>query len=140
VAVIRDPAIAAGTGQYGAIQAVAPSFGVELTPINVQDATEIERGIGAFARGSNDGLIVTASPLAVVHRDLIINLAERYRLPAIYFARIFTGNGLISYGPNLADHYRGAARYVDRILRGEKPSNLPIQVPTKFDLARKSLA
>jgi putative tryptophan/tyrosine transport system substrate-binding protein len=135
VAVVRDPAIAAGTGQFGAIQAVAPSFGVELTPVNVHDAAEIERGIGAFARGSSDGLIVTASPLAVVHYNLIVNLAARYRLPAVYFARLFaTANGLIAYGADVADQYRGAAGYVDRILRGEKPGDLPVQIPTKFEL------
>jgi putative ABC transport system substrate-binding protein len=135
VAVIRDAAIAAGTGQFGAIQAVAPSFGVELTAINVQDAAEIERGIGAFARGSNDGLIVTASPLAVAHRKLIVDLAARYRLPAVYFARLFVADsGLMSYGVDVTDQYRGAASYVDRILRGEKPGNLPVQAPSKFEL------
>jgi putative ABC transport system substrate-binding protein len=135
VAVIRDAAIAAGTGQFGAIQAVAPSFGVELTAINVQDAAEIERGIGAFARGSNDGLIVTASPLAVAHRKLIVDLAARYRLPAVYFARLFVADsGLMSYGVDVTDQYRGAASYVDRILRGEKPGDLPVQAPSKFEL------
>ena len=135
VAVIRDPAIAAGTGQFGAIQAVAPSFGVELTAINVQDAAEIERSIGAFASGSNDGLIVTASPLAVAHRKLIVDLAASYRLPAVYFARLFVADsGLMSYGVDVTDQYRGAASYVDRILRGEKPGNLPVQAPSKFEL------
>ncbi|OKO75218.1 hypothetical protein AC628_20650 [Bradyrhizobium sp. NAS96.2] len=135
VAVVRDPAIAAGTGQFGAIQAVASSFGVELTPVDVRDPAEIERGISAFARGPSGGLIVTASPLAVVHHDLIVSLAGRYRLPAVYFARLFaTANGLISYGADVADQYRGAAGYVDRILRGEKPEDLPVQVPTKFEL------
>jgi ABC-type uncharacterized transport system substrate-binding protein len=138
VAVIRDPAIAAGTGQFGAIQAVAPSFGVELTAINVQDAAEIERGIGAFARDLNDGLIVTASPLAVAHRKLIVDLAVRYRLPAVYFARFFVADsGLMSYGVDVTDQYRGAASYVDRILRGEKPGNLPVQAPAKFELVIK---
>lgn len=135
VAVVRDPAIAAGTGQFGAIQAVAPSFGVELTPVNVHDAAGIERDIGAFARGSSDGLIVTASPLAVVHSNLIVNLARLYRLPAAYFARLFpNAGGLIAYGANVADQYRGAAGYVDRVLRGEKPGDLPVQSPTKFEL------
>jgi ABC-type uncharacterized transport system substrate-binding protein len=135
VAVIRDPAIAAGTGQFGAIQVVASSFGVELTPVNVHDAVEIERGIGAFARGANDGLIVTASPLAVVHYNLIVNLASRYRLPAVYFARLSgTASGLITYGADVADQYRGAAGYVDRILKGEKPGDLPVQAPTKYEL------
>jgi len=106
-----------------------------LTPVNVQDAVEIERGIAAFGRGSNDGLIVTASPLAVVHYNLIVNLAGRYRLPAVYFGQgSGTGGGLIIYGADVADQYRGAAGYVDRILKGEKPGDLPVQVPTKFQL------
>ncbi len=110
VAVLRDPAIAAGIGQFGAIQAVAPSFGVEVSPIDVRDAGEIERAVTAFARGSNGGLIVTASALAVVHRDLIITLAARHKLPAVYFERFFvTGGGLISYGPDSIDQYRRAA-------------------------------
>ena len=134
-AVIRDPASPAGTGQLGAIQSVAPSFGVELSPVNVRDAAEIERGINAFARGSNDGLIVTASPLAVVHRDLIITLAARHRQPAVYFERFFvTAGGLISYGPSIVDQYRRGASYVDRILKGEKPADLPVQAPTEYEL------
>jgi ABC-type uncharacterized transport system substrate-binding protein len=100
-----------------------------------KDAAEIDRGIGAFARGSNDGLIVTASPLAVAHRKLIVDLAARYRLPAVYFARLFVANsGLMSYGVDVTDQYRGAASYVDRILRGEKPANLPVQAPSKYEL------
>ena len=135
-AVIRDPAISAGIGQFGAIQAVAPSFGVELSPVNVRDAGEIERAVAAFARTSNGGLIVTGSALSVVHRDLIIALAARHQLPAVYFARYFvTAGGLISYGPDLVDQYRRAAGYVDRILKGEKPADLPVQAPTKYELA-----
>ena len=134
-AVLRDPAIAAGIGQFGAIQAVAPSFGVEVSPVDVRDAGEIERAVAAFARCSNGGLIVTASALAIVHRDLIIALAARHRLPAVYFARYFvTGGGLISYGPDFIDQYRRAAGYVDRILKGEKPADLPVQAPTKYEL------
>jgi ABC-type uncharacterized transport system substrate-binding protein len=127
-AVIRDPALTAGGGQLGAIQAVAPSVGMEASPINVRDAGEIERAITAFARSSNGGLVVTGSTLAAVHRDLIITLAARHKLPAVYFARYFAlGGGLISYGPDYADQYRRAAGYVDRILKGEKPADLPVQ-------------
>ena len=135
VAVLRDPAIAAGIGQFGAIQAVAPSLGVEVSPIDVRDAGEIERAVAAFARAPNGGLIVTASALAIVHRDLIITLAARHKLPAVYSDRYFvTGGGLISYGPDLVDQYRRAAGYVDRILKGEKPADLPVQAPTKYEL------
>ena len=134
-AVIRDPAISTGIGQFGAIQAVAPSFGVEVSAVNVRDAGEIERAITAFARSSNGGLIVTGSALAVVHRDLIITLAARHKLPSVYFQRFFvTGGGLISYGPNILDQFRRAAGYVDRILKGEKPADLPVQAPTKYEL------
>ena len=135
VAVIRDPAITAGIGQFGAIQAVAPSLGVEVSPVNVRDAGEIEHAVTAFAGSSNGGLIVTASALAVVHRDLIVTLAAKHRLPAVYFDRFFvvTG-GLVSYGPDFVDQYRRAAGYVDRILKGEKPAELPVQAPTKFAL------
>ena len=136
VAVLRDPAIAAGSGQLGVIQALAPSFGVELTPIGVRETGEIERDISAIARGPNGGLIVTGSPLAVIHRELIIALAARHRLPAVYFYRFFVREGgLISYGPDSIDPYRRAAGYVDRILKGEKPADLPVQAPTKFELA-----
>jgi putative ABC transport system substrate-binding protein len=135
VAVLRDPAISSGLGQLGAIQGVAPSFGVELSPVDVRDATEIERAVTAFARSSNGGLIVLSSALVVVHRDLIVTLAARYKLPAVYFARYFvTGGGLISYGPDTIDPHRRAAGYVDRILKGEKPADLPVQAPTKFEL------
>ena len=134
-AVLRDPAIAAGIGQFGAIQAVAPSFGVEVSPVDVRDAGEIERAVTAFARASNGGLIVTASAAAIVHRDLIITLAARHKLPAVYSERFFVaGGGLISYGPDLIDQYRRAAGYVDRILKGEKPADLPVQAPTKYEL------
>jgi putative tryptophan/tyrosine transport system substrate-binding protein len=134
-AILRDPAIAAGSGQLGAIQSVAPSLGVELSPFGVRDGGEIERGITAFGRGSNGGLIVTATPLATVHRDLIIALAARHKLPAVYFERYFvTGGGLISYGPRFVDQFRQAAGYVDRILKGEKPADLPVQAPTKYEL------
>jgi putative ABC transport system substrate-binding protein len=133
-AVLRDPVIAAGIGQFGAIQAVAPSFGVEVSPVNVRDAGEIERAVTAFARSPNSGLIQTASPLATFHRKLIITLADLHRLPAVYSDSIFvTGGGLISYGPDRADQYRRAASYVDRILKGEKPADLPVQAPTKYE-------
>jgi putative ABC transport system substrate-binding protein len=134
VAVIRDAAIPAGAGQLGAVQAVAPSFGVELRPIDVRDAGEIERAVAAFARAPNGGLIVTASGSATLHRDLIVTLAARHKLPAVYSQRVFvTGGGLICYGPDRVDQYRRAAGYVDRILRGEKPTDLPVQAPTKFE-------
>jgi putative ABC transport system substrate-binding protein len=134
-AIIRDPAITAGTGQFAAIQAVAPSLGIEVSPIGVRDAGEIERAIGVFARSSNGGLIVTGSALAAVHRDLIVTLAARHKLPAVYSFRYFaTVGGLISYGPDSLDAYRRAAGYVDRILKGEKAADLPVQAPTKFEL------
>ena len=134
-AVIRDPAIAAGLGSWGAIQSVAPSLGVELRPLGVRDAGEIERVVTAFARSSNGGLIVTGSALAIVHRELIATLAARHRLPAVYPLRLFvTVGGLISYGPDSIDPYRLAAGYVDRILKGEKPADLPVQAPTKYEL------
>ena len=136
VAVLRDPAISAGTGQFGSIQTAAPSLGVELTPINVHDATEIERSVAAFARSGNGGVIVTTSASVLAHRKLIITLAARHKLPAIYYARFYvTGGGLASYGPDYVDPYRRAAGYVDRILKGEKPADLPVQAPTKYELA-----
>ena len=135
-AVIRDPAIAGGTGQLGAIQSVAPSLGVELRPIGVRDAGEIERVITGFARSPNDGLIVTGSTLVLVHRNLIVTLAARHKLPAVYYYPIFAAaGGLIAYGPDQIDQYRQAAGYVDRILKGEKPADLPVQAPTKYELA-----
>jgi putative ABC transport system substrate-binding protein len=134
-AVIRDPAIAAGLGQWGAIQSVAPSLGVELRPLGVRDAGEIERAITAFAHSPNGGLIVTGSALAVVHRELITTLAARYRLPAVYTLPLMANaGGLISYGPDSIDPYRRAAGYVDRILKGEKPADLPVQAPTRYEL------
>ena len=134
VAVIRDPAVPAGSGGFAAIQTVAPSLGVELTPIGVRDAAEIERGIAGFARGSADGLIMVGPPSSVAHRDLIIALAARHRLPAIFTRRSYvTSGGLISYGPNPIDQWKPAAAYVDRILKGEKPADLPVQAPTKYE-------
>src|SRR5262245_13369447 len=135
VAVLRDSAIAAGPGQFGAMQALAPSLGVELHPVDMHDPDEIERAIGAFATGSNKGLIVTGSPSATTHRNLIIALAARHRLPAVYYDRFYvTGGGLISYGADYLDECRRAAGYVDRILKGEKPADLPVQQPTKYEL------
>jgi putative tryptophan/tyrosine transport system substrate-binding protein len=134
-AVIRDPAITAGIGQFAAIQAVAPSLGVEVTPVSVRNAGEIEGAVATFARSPNSGLIVTASALAAFHRDLIVALAARHKLPAVYWDRTpVIGGGLISYGADLPDQYRRAAGYVDRILKGEKPANLPVQAPTKYEL------
>jgi putative tryptophan/tyrosine transport system substrate-binding protein len=132
-AVLRDPAMAAGTGQFGALQSIAPSFGVELTPINVRDAIEIDRSVAAFARSPNGGMIVTASPLAQLHRHLIIELAARHKLCAVYNLRVYvTDGGLISYTTDVVDLYRRAAGYVDRFLRGERTADLPVQGPTKF--------
>jgi len=134
-AVLRDPATPQGVGQFATIQAVAPSFGVELSPVTMRDADEIERNVTAFARSSNGGLIVTSSGLAAVHRDLVIMLAARHKLPAVYpFRYHATGGGLISYGADSIDPYRQAAGYVDRILKGEKPADLPVQAPTKYEL------
>jgi putative ABC transport system substrate-binding protein len=134
-AVIRDPTLASGSGQLGAIQAVAPSLGVELTTVGVRDADEIEGGVTAFARSSNGGLIVTASNLATLHRDLIVTLAARHSFPAVYSNRLFvTGGGLVSYSPDRIDRFRRAAGYVDRILKGEKPADLPVQAPVKYEL------
>jgi len=134
-AVLRDPTITAGIGQFAVIQAVAPSVGVEVSPVNLRDAAEIERAVAAFAGTANGGLIVTASPLVLVHRDLIVTLAARHKLPAVYFERfLVVGGGLISYGPSFLDQFRLAAGYVDRIFKGEKPSDLPVQAPTKYEL------
>jgi putative ABC transport system substrate-binding protein len=135
VAVLRDPDISAGTGQFGAIQTAAPSFGVELSPVNVHNAVDIERAVTTFARSGNGGMIVTTSALVLAHRDLIITLAARHKLPAVYYAGFWvSGGGLASYGPNYVDQYRRAAGYVDRILRGEKPADLPVEAPTKYEL------
>jgi putative ABC transport system substrate-binding protein len=134
-AVLRNPVETSGIGQFAVIQSVAPSFGVEVNPVNVRDAGEIERGVTAFARGSNGGLIVTGTGLAAIHRKLIITLAARHKLPAVYARRLFvTDGGLISYGPDRIDQFRQAAAYVDRILKGEKPADLPVQAPTKYEL------
>jgi len=135
VAVFRDPSIAAGPGLFAVIQAVAPSLGVELRPVDVRDEGEIERALALFAQNPNSGLIVTGSPQATSHRDFIIALAARHRLPAVYFGRYWAaGGGLISYGPDFLDQFRRAAGYVDRVLKGEKPADMPVQAPTKFDL------
>jgi len=135
VAVLRDTGIAAGSGQLGAIQSVAPSFGVELRPVDVRDATEIERAVAAFARSANGGLIVTASALSGIHRALIVALAARHKLPAVYGNKVsVTSGGLVSYGPDFVDQFRRAAGYVDRILKGAKPADLPVQAPTKYEL------
>jgi putative ABC transport system substrate-binding protein len=134
-AVLRDPALVAGIGQFAVIQSVAPSVGVEVIPINLGDAAEIKREVAAFAQSANGGLISTASALSAVHRDLIIALAAQHKLPAVYQERNYvTAGGLISYGPNFVDQYRRAAGYVDRILKGEKPGDLPVQAPTKYEL------
>jgi putative ABC transport system substrate-binding protein len=136
VAVLRDSGIASGIGQFATVQAVAPSLGVELSPVDVRDAPEIERAVTAFARSGNGGLIVTPSALTTRYRDLIIALAARHKLPAVYGNRYFlAGGGLIYYGPDFIDQYRRAAGYVDRILKGEQPADLPVQAPTKYDLA-----
>jgi len=133
-AVIRDHLLTSGTAQFGVIQSVAHALGAELTPVAARSADEIERGLSTFAREPDGGVIVTGSPLTAVHRNLIIMLAARHRLPAVYPFRYFaTGGGLISYGPDVADQYRRAAGYVDRILKGEKPADLPVQAPTKFE-------
>jgi putative ABC transport system substrate-binding protein len=135
VAVIRDSAITGGIGQWASIQSMAPSVRVEVIPVNMHGAAEIERSVTAFASGANGGLILTASGSAFVHHDLIIALAARHKLPAVYFERFFAAKGgLISYGSELRDQYRRAAAYVDRILRGEKPADLPVQAPTKYEL------
>jgi ABC-type uncharacterized transport system substrate-binding protein len=135
VGVIRDPNLTAGIGQWGAIQGAAPAAGVEVVPVNVRDAAEIERAVAAFARLGNGGLIVTASGLAVVHRDLIIALAARHKLPAVFWQRFFVADGgLISYGDDVIEHHRLAAGYIDRVLKGEKPGDLPVQLSTKLEL------
>jgi putative ABC transport system substrate-binding protein len=135
VAVIHDPAIAAGGGQLGTLQAVAPSLGLELSALSVRDTAELDHGVASFAREPNGGLIVTGSTLATLDRMLLVTLAARHKLPAIYSLRFFVASGgLISYGPDRIDQYRRAAGYVDRILRGEKPADLPVQAPVKYEL------
>jgi putative tryptophan/tyrosine transport system substrate-binding protein len=134
-AVLRDPTQGTGTSQFAVIQAMAPSLRVEVNPVNMSDAGEIERAVAAFARSPNGGLIVTPSGPAFVHRDLLITLAARHKLPAVYNERSFVAaGGLVSYGANEVDQYRQAAGYVDRILKGEKPADLPVQAPTKYEL------
>jgi ABC-type uncharacterized transport system substrate-binding protein len=135
VAVIREAGTAAGTGQFAGIQAGAPGLGLELSPIDVRDVGEMERAVGAFSRYPNGGMVVTGSAQSAVHRDLIVALAARHKLPAVYVARFFViAGGLISYGPDFLDEHRRAAGYVDRILKGEKPADLPVQAPTKYEL------
>jgi putative ABC transport system substrate-binding protein len=135
VLVVRDPAIASGIGQLGALQVAAPSFGVELTPVDVRDGKVVERAVAAFAREPNGGLIVVAGTVAAVHRADIITLAAKHRLPAVYSSRYYVASGgLAAYGPNSVDPYRRAAGYVDRVLKGEKPADLPVQAPTKYEL------
>jgi putative ABC transport system substrate-binding protein len=134
-AVLREPGLTAAIAQFAALQAVAPSLRVELVPLNLRGEGDVERSLAEFARSSADGLIVTSGPLASVHRDLIIAAAARHKLPAVYVSRFMAAaGGLISYGPDFVDQYRLAARYVDRILRGEKPGDLPVQAPTKYEL------
>jgi ABC-type uncharacterized transport system substrate-binding protein len=136
VAVLRDADISAGTGQFGAVQSAATSLGIDVSPVNVRDAAGIERAIVAFAHSGNGGILVTASALAATHLNLIVTLAARHKLPAVYYRRGYVAaGGLISYGVDLADQYRRAASYVDRILKGEKPADLPVQAPTKYELA-----
>jgi ABC-type uncharacterized transport system substrate-binding protein len=135
VAVLRDSSITSGIGQFGVIQAMAPLLMVEVSHVNVHDATEIERSLMSFARFSNGGAIITAGGLPYIHLNLIVKLAAQHRLPAVYFERAFVAaGGLISYGPDLVDQFRRAAGYVDRILKGEKPADLPVQAPTKYEL------
>jgi putative ABC transport system substrate-binding protein len=134
-AVLRDPAITAGIGQFAVIQSVAPSVGIEVNPIDTSNTTEIERAVSDFAREPNGGLIVTAAASGITQRELIVSLAARYKLPAVYFSRDFVvDGGLISYGVDYVDQYRQAGTYVDRILKGEKPADMPVQAPTKYDL------
>ena len=136
VAVLRDPAVPTGTGQFGVIQSAAGALRVAVVPVNMRDDDDIERGVTNFAQRPNGGLIVTANPSAIRLRKRIIHLAERHKLPAVYFEPLFAkGGGLVSYGPDIVDQYRRAAGYVDRILKGEKPADLPVQAPTKYNLA-----
>jgi putative tryptophan/tyrosine transport system substrate-binding protein len=135
VAVLRDPALVAGTGQFAVIQSVAPSIGIEVSAINLRNAIEIEQGVMRFASSPNGGLILTTSALSVIHHNLVIALAAQHKLPTVYYRRYFvTSGGLISYGYDVDEQFRGAARYVDRILKGEKPADLPVQAPTRYEL------
>jgi putative ABC transport system substrate-binding protein len=134
-AVLRDPTQGSGNSEFAVVQALAPSLRVEVNPIDVRDPAEIERAVAAFARASNGGLIVASGGAPIRHRDLIITLADRYKLPAVYFERLFVAaGGLVSYGADFADQYRRAGGYVDRILKGEKPSDLPVQAPNKYEM------
>jgi putative tryptophan/tyrosine transport system substrate-binding protein len=138
VAVLRDATVASGSGQFGAVQAMAPSLGIEVSPIGLSDPGEIERVVTEFARGSNRGLIATAGGVGIRHRHLIISLAARHRLPAVYANKFFvTDGGLMSFATHLIEQFRQAAGYVDRVLKGEKPANLPMQAPTRFELVIK---
>ena len=133
--VLRDPTLVSGIGQFAVIQSVAASFGIEVSAINLRDASEIEQDVKRFASSPNGGLILTGSALSVIHHKLVIALAAQHKLPTVYYRRYYvTSGGLISYGFDIDDQYRGAARYVDRILRGDKPADLPVQVPTKYEL------
>jgi len=135
VAVLRDPTITAGIGQFAVIQSVAPSLGVDVSPVDIRNAAEIERDVASFARTPNGGLILTSTPFANMHGGLIIGLAARHRLPTVYSTRSYVvGGGLVSYGANFLDLFRRAAGYVDRILKGEKPADLPVQAPTRYEL------
>jgi len=135
-AVLRDTAVPGGIGQFAVVQALAPPLGLDVSAINVRDVREIERAVESFARLANGGLVVTASPLTVIHREPIVALADRFKLPAVYWDRTFVSNGgLIAYGTDLTEQHRQAARYIDRILRGEKPADLPVQAPNKYELA-----
>jgi putative ABC transport system substrate-binding protein len=135
LAVLRDPELAAGVGQFAVIQYVAPSVGMEVSAISMRDARGIEQDIAKFASAPNGGLILTGSALSLIHRDLVVGLAAKHKLPAVYHRRYFvTGGGLMSYGSEVDEQFRGAARYVDRILKGEKPADLPVQAPTKYEL------
>ena len=135
VAVLRDASSSAAIGQFAVIQAVAPSLGLEVSTVNIGKSGDVDRGVTAFAREPNGGLIITSGPSTVVHRDLIVSLAARHKLPAVYFDRTHVvGGGLMSYGADLVGQFRQAANYVDRILRGEKPANLPVQAPTRYEL------
>jgi putative ABC transport system substrate-binding protein len=135
VAVLRDTAEGSGTSQFAVIQALAPSLRVDVTPVSMRDAGEIECAVATFAQAANGGLIQTASGAATLHRSLVIKLAAEHKLPAVYYEHSFAGaGGLISYGPDYVDQYRRAAGYVDRILRGEKPADLPVQAPVKYEL------
>jgi putative ABC transport system substrate-binding protein len=134
-AIFRDADVSGGIGQFAAIASMAPSLGVDAVPVNVRDPSEIERELAGFARSPNGGLIVTGSAGALIHRDLLVRLAAQHKLPAVYYERLYvTAGGLISYGPDQVDQYRRAAGYVDRILKGEKPADLPVQAPTKYEL------